>query len=93
MNESRLLTVDGETHFMTKRFDRDGSRRYHVQTLCALQHLPPGGPRELYSYETLFETAEALSLGYEEREEIFVVWHSMCSTGKWMTIRRIFLLS
>ena len=71
MNESRLLTVDGETHFMTKRFDRDGSRRYHLQTLCALQHLPPGGPRDLYSYETLFETAEALNLGYEEREEIF----------------------
>ena len=71
MNESRLLTIDGCSHFMTKRFDREGAQRFHVQTLCALRHLPPGGPRELYSYETLFETANALGLDYEAREEIF----------------------
>lgn len=71
MSESRLLTIDGCSHFMTKRFDRKGTQRFHLQTLCALRHLPPGGPRELYSYETLFETANMLGLGYEAREEIF----------------------
>ena len=34
-------------------------------------HLPMGGPRALYTYETLFETADALGLGYETLEEIF----------------------
>ena len=71
MSESRLLTIDGCSHFMTKRFDREGARRFHLQTLCALRHLPPVGPRELYSYETLFETANQLGLDYEAREEIF----------------------
>jgi len=71
MSESRLVELDGRMHFMTKRFDRDGNRRLHLQTLCALQHLPPGSPRELCSYDVLFDTADALGLGYEDREEIF----------------------
>jgi len=71
MSECRLYELDGVRHFMTKRFDRDGSRRHLVQTLCALRHLPQGGPRELYTYETLFDTADALGLGYEAREELF----------------------
>ena len=71
MCESRLVDLDGRRHFMTKRFDRDGNRRLHVQTLCALQHLPPGSPRDLCSYDVLFDTAEALGLRYEEKEELF----------------------
>ena len=71
MSECRLYELDGVKHFMTRRFDRDGTRRHLVQTLCALQHLPSGGPRTLYSYDILFETADALGLGYEALEEIF----------------------
>ncbi|MBR0055837.1 MAG: type II toxin-antitoxin system HipA family toxin [Kiritimatiellae bacterium] len=71
MSECRLLELDGEAHFMTRRFDRDGPVRHHLQTLCALQHLPQGGPRNLYSYDVLFDTADALGLGYETLEEIF----------------------
>ena len=71
MSECRLYELDGVKHFMTRRFDRDGNRRHLVQTLCALQHLPSGGPRSLYSYDILFETADALGLGYEALEEIF----------------------
>jgi serine/threonine-protein kinase HipA len=71
MSESRLLELDGSRHFMTRRFDREGSRRFHVQTLCALQHLPPGGPRQLCSYDLLYDTAETLGLAYEDKEELF----------------------
>ena len=71
MAESRLLQESGDYHFMTKRFDREGNRRLHVQTLCALQHLPVGSPRELCTYDALFDTAEAIGLKYEEREELF----------------------
>ena len=71
MSECRLYELDGVRQFMTKRFDRDGSRRHLVQTLCALRHLPQGGPRELYAYETLFDTADALGLGYDALEELF----------------------
>jgi len=71
MSECRLYELDGVKHFMTRRFDRNGDQRHLVQTLCALQHLPPGGPRALYTYETLFDTADELGLGYETLEEIF----------------------
>ena len=71
MSECRLYELDGVKHFMTRRFDRNGDQRHLVQTLCALQHLPPGGPRALYTYETLFDTADELGLGYEAFEEIF----------------------
>ena len=71
MSECRLYELDGVKHFMTRRFDRDGNRRHLVQTLCALRHLPSGGPRTLYSYDILFETADKLELGYEALEEIF----------------------
>lgn len=71
MGECRLYELDGVKHFMTRRFDRDGDRRHLVQTLCALRHLPMGGPSALYAYETLFDTADTLGLGYETQEELF----------------------
>lgn len=71
MSECRLLEIGGAAHFMTRRFDRDGPVRHHLQTLCALQHLPHGGPSGLYSYDVLFDTAEALGLGYEDKEQLF----------------------
>ena len=71
MSECRLFELDGVKHFMTKRFDRDGNRRHHLQTYCALRHLPQGSPRELMTYEGLFHTAVDLGLGYETLEELF----------------------
>ncbi len=37
MSPCRLLEENGRAHFMTKRFDRDGNRKHHIQSLCALQ--------------------------------------------------------
>jgi serine/threonine-protein kinase HipA len=36
MSETRLLRESGRAHFMTKRFDREGDHRLHMQSLCAL---------------------------------------------------------
>ena len=71
MSECRLYELDGIKHFMTKRFDREANRRVHVQTLCALQHLPASAPRELRTYEILLTTACELGLDYAAREQIF----------------------
>ncbi len=71
MSDCRLYELDGVKHFMSRRFDRDGNDRHLVQTLCALQHLPMGGPRAIYTYETLFDTADVLGLGYEAMEQLF----------------------
>lgn len=71
MSESRLFELDGVKHFMTRRFDREGNRRHHVQTLCALQHVGHSSPREAKCYELLFRTAIDLGLEYESLEQLF----------------------
>ena len=71
MSECRLFELDGVKHFMTKRFDRDGNRRHHLQTYCAMKHLPHGAPRLLMTYEGLFHTAVDLDLGYDALEQLF----------------------
>lgn len=36
MMPSRLYQVDGNNHFMTKRFDRNDGKKVHTQTLTAV---------------------------------------------------------
>ncbi len=63
--------LDGRRHFMTKRFDRDGDRRHHLQTLSAMAHFPMVVPMEHRTYEQLLMTIDELGMAYEVREEAF----------------------
>jgi len=71
MTECRLLELDGISHFMTKRFDRENGARHHVQTLSAMRGLPLDVTGSRYSYDQLFMTAEDLEMGYDEKEQLF----------------------
>lgn len=71
ISESRLCEVDGINHFMTRRFDRAGRSRHHIQTLSAMANFPMSVPIEFRTYERLFATAEGLNLGYASMEELF----------------------
>lgn len=71
MSESRLLCENGRAHFMTKRFDRDGNRKRHVQSLCALQHMS-FNQRGTHAYEALFMTADKLGLGVDAMAQLFL---------------------
>ena len=71
ISESCLYELDGMKHFMTRRFDRDGARRHHVQTFRAMRALPPDASLEMNSYGQLFETIVALGLGYDSLAEMF----------------------
>lgn len=71
MCESVLYELDGLGHFMTKRFDREGARHHHVQTLSAMAHFPMSVPTEFRTYEQYLATVDALHLGYEAMEEAF----------------------
>ena len=62
MSPCRLLHENGRAHFMTRRFDRTGSQRHHMQTLCALSHLDYKQVAT-HSYNQLFQTAHTLGLG------------------------------
>lgn len=68
---SMLLEENGRAHFMTKRFDREGSdTKHHIQTFCALNHYDFNAVTS-YSYEQLFQTMRELKLSYAEAEQIY----------------------
>ena len=70
MSECRLLEENGRAHFMTKRFDREGNVKHHIQSLCGLQHYD-FNDMDAYSYEQLFQTMRLLRLTYPEAEQMF----------------------
>lgn len=70
ISECRLLEENGRAHFMTKRFDRDGNTKHHIQTLCGLQHYDFNDMYG-YSYEQVFQTMRILRLTYPEAEQMF----------------------
>ncbi|WP_026452689.1 type II toxin-antitoxin system HipA family toxin [Aequorivita capsosiphonis] len=70
MMDSELLEENGRAHFMTKRFDREGKLKHHIQTWCGLQHYDYNNLYG-YSYEQLFQTMRVLRLTYPEAEEMF----------------------
>ncbi|GAB3367317.1 type II toxin-antitoxin system HipA family toxin [Arachidicoccus ginsenosidivorans] len=53
--DSRLLTIENSTHFLTKRFDRNGMEKIHTQTLAAMAP-------HVKSYEGIFEVMHQLKL-------------------------------
>jgi serine/threonine-protein kinase HipA len=70
MSPCRLLEENGRAHFMTKRFDREGNAKHHVQTLCGLAHLD-FRQKATHDVSQLLLAIDRLGLGYEAREEAF----------------------
>jgi serine/threonine-protein kinase HipA len=65
MSECRLHHEGGRSHFMTRRFDRDGrGRKIHMQSLGAMQHFDFNDPAS-YSYEQAILTIRELGLGMD----------------------------
>lgn len=71
MMPSRLMEENGRAHFMTKRFDREGSfTKHHIQTFCAMKHFDYNQVTS-FSYEQLFQTMRELKLFYSDAEQLF----------------------
>jgi len=70
MSDCRLLEENGRAHFMTKRFDREGNTKHHIQSLCGIQHYDFYDMYG-YSYEQVFQTMRLLRLTYPEAEQMF----------------------
>ena len=71
MMPSRLFEENGRAHFMTKRFDREGSNtKHHIQTFCAIKHFDYNQVTS-FSYEQLFQTMRELRLSYPAAEQMF----------------------
>ena len=59
-----LMDVEDDKHFVTKRFDREGEKKLHMQTLAALYP-------EADSYERLLWVCRKMRLSELESEEVF----------------------
>ena len=71
MMPSRLLEENKRAHFMTKRFDREGSDiKHHIQTFCALKHFDYNLITS-FSYEQLFQTMRELKLSYPAASQMY----------------------
>jgi serine/threonine-protein kinase HipA len=70
MSECRLLRENGRAHFATRRFDRRGNEKMHMQTLCALAHLD-FKQRATHAYEQLFLAIGQLALGDAAKAQAF----------------------
>ena len=64
MMPSRFLEVEGEKHFLTKRFDRFDGNKVFTQTLAAVNP-------DAVSYEDLFDVCRRLKLSETEIREVF----------------------
>lgn len=64
MMPSKLYSVEGNNHFMTKRFDRDGEKKIHTQTLAAIYP-------DADSYEQLITVCRKLHLPEADCQEVF----------------------
>ncbi len=65
MMPSRLIDVEGISHFLTERFDRRGGEKVFTQTLAAVNP-------EAYCYEDLFSTCRRLSIPQDELNELYL---------------------
>lgn len=70
MTECSLIEENGRAHFLTKRFDRVGGEKLHMQTLCGIAHYDYRLLRG-YSYEQAFNVMRGLRLSYPEAQEMF----------------------
>lgn len=64
MMPSALYMVEGNNHFITKRFDRDGQKKVHTQTLAAIYP-------DADSYEQLITVCRKLHLPEADCQEVF----------------------
>jgi serine/threonine-protein kinase HipA len=71
MSQCGLLEEGGRAHFMSRRFDRRGNEKLHVQTLCGMQHLDFNIPY-VSSYEQYFRTVLELNLGADAMRQAWL---------------------
>jgi serine/threonine-protein kinase HipA len=69
MMPCRLLNEGNRRHFITQRFDRQGNKKVHVQTLNGLAHVDYKKPGA-FSYAELFSVARKLRVPATDAEEL-----------------------
>jgi serine/threonine-protein kinase HipA len=94
MSAARLLEENGRAHFMTKRFDRDGNDKIHMQTLCGMAQLDYKA-RGVHDYNQYLNVILQLQLPIESLVQAFrrIAFNVMASNCDDHTKNLAFLLS
>jgi len=71
MNPCKLIEENDRAHFMTKRFDRARNKKFHLHSLCGMQHLDFNTPYT-HSYEQYFRTILNLKLGAKAIDQAWI---------------------
>lgn len=71
MMPSEIYQEGGRQHFMTKRFDRLGKDKLHVQSLSSMCHYDFIGTTGANSYEQCFDVIRELDMDYNDKEQMF----------------------
>ena len=68
MSRCELLEFDGQSHFLTYRFDRKENERFHLHSLSGMMHY---NPAETYNdYMDMFRIANKLNLSQAQKEQM-----------------------
>jgi len=71
MSPCELLECDGKAHFLTYRFDRKSTVRFHIHSLSGMMHY---NPSETYNdYMDMFRIANKLNLPQSQKEQMVKV--------------------
>jgi len=70
MMPSRLYEENGNTHFLTQRFDRVNGEKIHMQTLCAMAKMDFNQPLQ-NSYEQAFKVLMILNLDFADTLQLY----------------------
>ena len=70
MSECRIYRSEGDSHFMTKRFDRVNGEKLHMQSLGALTHISYQEPG-ICGYELAAMYMNELGVPYKEIEQFY----------------------
>lgn len=70
MTPCRLLEENGRAHFMTRRFDRHGRQKVHMQSLCGMAHYD-FNMAGAYGYEQAFQVMRQLRLPKADAIQLF----------------------
>jgi serine/threonine-protein kinase HipA len=70
MSPCELIESGGKQHFMTKRFDREGGEKLHMQTLCGLAALDFNSITD-NSYEQAFSVIDRLGCDFKDIKEMY----------------------
>jgi serine/threonine-protein kinase HipA len=82
MSPCRLIEEGPRAHFMTRRFDREGNRKHHLQTLCAMAQLD-FRQTAAQDYSQFLLTVKRLVPRYAASEEAFrrMAFNVMAANG------------